>query len=319
MRKDLKSHFLATLYGAAIGDALGVPSEGLTITMYEKYFPNGIHDFVPSPPGLHGSLQPGQYSDDTEQLLILANSLVQDKGLDIHNFSKRLANWWRISAGVPSMNRGIGKTSWAGCRKLSLGVSPFESGSQYSLSNGSVMRVAPIGLFYRNPRNSSSKARVSSIPTHDKRECKEAAAYIASMISFMVHLGKSPLQAAKASLDMIKDKRLENRFKKAIRYRKQKPEKVAKILGTRQTVLQSVPYAVYCFLHNQTSYEKAVLLAVNSIPGDTDTISCITGALSGAHLGMKGIPKKFIKNLEDQKRIRSLGNKLLSKAAQFGF
>jgi len=70
-----------------------------------------------------------------------------------------------------------------------------------------------------------------------------------------------------------------------------------------------VALALYCFLRYPDSYEKCVLRAANT-NGDSDSIACIAGAISGAYLGVKAIPKDWIERIENKDYLIDLGIRL---------
>ena len=94
---------------------------------------------------------------------------------------------------------------------------------------------------------------------------------------------------------------------------KKSPEEIAKIIGVSQSVYETVPMALYCFLHSPNDFEQTIINAANLVPGDTDSIACIAGALSGTHNGLKAIPDRFKNKVEDAKMLRELGKRLVRR------
>ena len=76
------------------------------------------------------------------------------------------------------------------------------------------------------------------------------------------------------------------------------PSKMVQLLGNGIKVQEAVPMAIYCFLANPNSFEKAVESAI-FLGGDTDTIGSMTGAISGAALGQKQIPEKWLRRVTE--------------------
>jgi ADP-ribosylglycohydrolase len=96
----------------------------------------------------------------------------------------------------------------------------------------------------------------------------------------------------------------------AIQNKNRKPIEIAREIGASERVYETIPLAVSCFLHSPKNFEQTVINAANLVPGDTDSIACITGALSGAYNGYRKIPKRIIKGLEDREKIEVLAEKL---------
>jgi poly(ADP-ribose) glycohydrolase ARH3 len=76
-----------------------------------------------------------------------------------------------------------------------------------------------------------------------------------------------------------------------------------------------VPAAIYCFLRHPDSFEDAVVEAV-SLGGDTDTIASMTGAISGARLGIEAVPGEWVEKLENRNYIEDLALRLLEAVCE---
>ena len=85
--------------------------------------------------------------------------------------------------------------------------------------------------------------------------------------------------------------------------------KVVLELGNGIEAFNSVPTAIYSFLTHPQSFEEAIIYAI-SLGGDTDTIAAMTGAISGAYLGIKAIPETWRQRLENREYIEELAEKL---------
>jgi len=87
--------------------------------------------------------------------------------------------------------------------------------------------------------------------------------------------------------------------------------KIVAELGNGIEAFNSVPTAIYSFLLHHDSFSNAVLYAI-SLGGDTDTIAAMTGAISGAYLGIESIPDSWKGKLENKPYIEELAKKLWS-------
>jgi len=85
--------------------------------------------------------------------------------------------------------------------------------------------------------------------------------------------------------------------------------KVVRDLGNGIQAQNSVPTAIYSFLCNPQSFEEPMLYAI-SLGGDTDTISAMTGAISGAYHGIEAIPERWKARMERRAYIEELAEKL---------
>jgi len=77
--------------------------------------------------------------------------------------------------------------------------------------------------------------------------------------------------------------------------------------------LNSVPAAIFSFLAHPQDFVSTVTYAV-SPGGDTDIIASMAGAISGAYLGIDGLPSRWLGQLENRDYISNLADKLWQTA-----
>jgi len=173
----------------AVGDAIGTTLEFQAPGTFEP-----INDIKGGGP-FH--LKAGEWTDDTSMALCLAESLIESKGFDPLDQMTRYCRW--KNEGYLSSNGrcfDIGATVGDALRQFELTGDPV-SGSvdPYSAGNGSLMRLAPVPLFYaRNPRAAIEYAAESSRTTHGAQEAVDACRYFAALIvgSLQAHSQCSP-------------------------------------------------------------------------------------------------------------------------------
>ena len=172
-----KSKYIGCMLGAAIGDAIGKQNEGVK---REDILKRGcINNYGKAANGTPGDkLRPGDYTDDTEQMLVLAGSLIDNNGLDVTDFSQRIAKWGKDALKDPIRKSFVGPTSALAIERLYSGVGWKDSGGDLP-SCGSAMRVAPVGLFWDNLDDVESNAALSSIPTHNSKASIAGAVAVA--------------------------------------------------------------------------------------------------------------------------------------------
>ena len=144
------------LLGTAVGDAWGLPAEGLS--------PRRRNRLMPGPWRHRLVFGHGMVSDDTEHTLFVAQSLLRHPD-DDDAFGRRLAwhlRWW--FAGLPA---GIGLATARACLKLWMGFRPSASGV-YSAGNGPAMRSAILGGYFHADRHAiNAFVRASTTLTHN--------------------------------------------------------------------------------------------------------------------------------------------------------
>jgi len=304
IKQVLKSKFLGALIGTGVGDALGAPFEGWSKVKLEK-----IEEVAERREVL-------TYTDDTHMMIGVAESLIRTRGFDGENMTQTFVKNYELEPfrgygpGPPRIFRLIraGKAWDKAAQEL------YHGGSY---GNGSAMRVAPIGVFYYdNPEILREVAHKSSQITHTHTLGKEGAAVQAYAIGLATNL-EPPLAVDQHDFlaklinytqDRVYKEKL-NRIKGLLV--ESDKARVTTELGNGIEAFNSVPTAIYSFLAQPDSFTQAVLYAI-SLGGDTDTIGAMTGAISGAYLGIESIPNSWKGKLENGFYIEELAERLWS-------
>jgi ADP-ribosylglycohydrolase len=159
------------LYGLAIGDALGMPTQMLSRAQIRARWGDLLTGFEPAPPGhpIAAGLPAGAVTDDTEQAVLLARLLIGGQGtIDPNELASALVNWERDMARRGSLDL-LGPSTKRAVAAVLAGVPPEEAGAA-GATNGAAMRIAPVGIAVAldttaPPFPASSPLPVSSLPT----------------------------------------------------------------------------------------------------------------------------------------------------------
>ena len=92
----LRSRALGALYGLAIGDALGMPTQSRSRPDIVARYGSLLTAFEPGPPGhpVAAGLPAGAVTDDTEQAVLLARLIVAGRGdIDPAELARALLAW----------------------------------------------------------------------------------------------------------------------------------------------------------------------------------------------------------------------------------
>lgn len=292
-----------TLLGTAIGDALGVPFETKLVNNEELLKWDG-KTFLGS---AHHHLEPGQFSDDTQMSLMMAESLIQH-GFDPGDLSKRYVEWI-----VSGRARGYGKTTLLAVHNLIAGKHWTASGVPGSYGNGTAMRAAPLGIYFRDDLPALIEAATTDAQiTHASDEAEAGSIAIAFSAALAAQNDTEDL------LDRVHEILPDSKVKSVLYTLGSlvgaahiDAHSALRVLGTKADVRQTVPAALYCFLKFD-NYHEAIVAAIRA-GGDTDTTAAIVGALFGAKLGMKGIDRSFYA-VEDFDRLVQLDSQLYNRS-----
>jgi ADP-ribosyl-[dinitrogen reductase] hydrolase len=281
----IQDRFKGSFLGLAVGDALGAPVEFKP----RKSFPY-VTDYMDGGPF---NLKKGQWTDDTSLALCIAHSLLERSGFDPFDQVEKYLKWFR--EGYLSCTGNcfdIGNTTKAALLRYEEKKEVFAGSPDDPPSNGSLMRLAPIPLyFFPDEAAVIHYAGLSSKVTHAPIACIEACETLAKMI-FIALEGKSKDEIFRSIDNSILDKSYEELSGK----------------GEAKTCLES---ALWCFYHS-TSFEEGLLMAVN-LGDDTDTTGAVYGQLAGAFYGINGIPKKYLDGLWEKEMLLKVANSLFTK------
>jgi ADP-ribosylglycohydrolase len=312
---DLLERFRGCLLGVAVGDALGMPTEGYTAEEIAARF-GVIRDMLPAPSGhFHTGLLAGQITDDTEETLMLAESMIECSGFSADAFAAKLTAWGTAWTLDEHLNRGVGFATRNAVESMIAGCSWKESGLKIPTC-GAAMRVAPVGLLYHSDLNvAKGYADLQSLPTHTARAARAGAIAVAVGVALSLK-GFAPemiLQNA-ASLASLVDEEFSERLLWVLSLKDLIAEDALGLIGSSPLAMETVPAAFYCFLNFEP--EEGLIMAASS-GGDTDSIASIAGALHGAARGSSWIPERWLSVLEQKERIEGAARGLAGLSASF--
>lgn len=296
MNQDLTPRFRGCLLGLAAGDAVGTTVE---------FEPRG--SFAPVTDMTGGGpfhLRPGEWTDDTSMALCLATSLVEGGGFDAADQMRRYVRWWR--EGYLSSNGrcfDIGNTTREALqRSLDSGDPYAGSTDPHSAGNGSIMRLAPVAMWFHPDLDAMQRhAADSSRTTHGAVECVDACRLLAGIL-YRAFRGATKDQmlfdeASFAGAPKIVD----------IARGHYRDKGVEAIEGSGY-VVASLEAALWCVWHTD-SFEDAILAAVN-LGDDADTTAAVCGQVAGAFYGVEAIPERWRDRLAHRALIIDLADRL---------
>jgi ADP-ribosyl-[dinitrogen reductase] hydrolase len=300
-----EDRFLGCLGGLAVGDAVGTTLEFRSPGTFRP-----IDDMVGGGPF---DLEAGEWTDDTSMALCMAASLVERKAFDPQDQLERYCRW-RSEGYMGSHGTcfDIGNTVRQALDNYLAHRKP-DSGSKSpdSAGNGSIMRLAPVPMFF----NSDAKAAIeysgkSSTTTHGAKSCVDACRYFGGLIWAALD-GFSKKDLLAPNFSPLKDEWKSQPLCPEIAEialgsfkRKQPPE----IRGTGY-VVRSLEAALWAFYHSK-DFRSGCLLAVN-LGDDADTTGAVYGQLAGAYYGLAAIPEGWRTKLKHTELIADLSLKLL--------
>jgi len=291
-----QDQYRGCLLGLAIGDALGTTLE---FCRPGSFVP--IKDMIGDG---QFNLKPGEWTDDTSMALCLAESLTTRMEFDPIDQLERYLKWYR--EGYLSSNGicfDVGITVLSSLMRFKETRDPYCG--QNTAGNGSLMRLAPVPLFYaNNPELGIMMSGESSRTTHQAPVAIDACRYLGALIigtvggnnnkkeeilspfysPILEYWDKHPLTSELTNVINGSFKRLNP------------PD----IRGSGY-VLKTLEAAMWAFYRSDT-FEEGCVMAVN-LGDDADTTGAVYGQLAGAFYGETGIPTRWLSKLAHKEKI----------------
>ncbi len=300
MTLQFLDRFQGSLVGLAVGDALGGPLEFMSADEIVAQYGGPVREMVG---GGWLNLRPGEYTDDTQMTLCIAESIVEQRAFDVADIARRFVAWH------DSQPKDIGNITRLALQALKQGVPWQEAGhlahqqaGGRSAGNGSIMRCAPVALYrWRDYQQLIADSVDSSRVTHwDDLACYSAAALNLIVAELLQGRRRGAVGAAIETL---------NELAPAVTQRLTGVEKKNKTdLQPTGFVLDTLEAALSCW-QLAGSFEEALVAAVN-LGGDADTVGAVCGALAGADFGLAGIPSRWLDVLDRQAHLAYLASEL---------
>jgi ADP-ribosylglycohydrolase len=306
-----RDRYRGALLGLAVSDALGTTLE---------FKPPGT--FVPITDMIGGGpfgLNPGEWTDDTSMALCLAESLVERRGFDAKDQMDRYCRWQE--EGYLSSNGrcfDIGNTVSGALAKYRRTANPFSGPeSPDTAGNGSLMRLAPIPLFFaRDPKQAIHYAAQSSRTTHAAKTAIDACRYFTALIIGALQNREKPELLTRyfnpVNDTPFWDEQLLAPEIAAIAAGSFKSKEPPEIKGSGY-VVESLEAALWAFYRSE-SFREGALLAVN-LGDDADTTGAIYGQLAGAFYGAETILVEWKAKLAKRELIIDLADRLFDLAS----
>ncbi len=309
---SLESRYQGCILGLAIGDALGMPTEFKSLTEIRECFgPEGVTDLEA------GDWAAGHFTDDTQMTLALAEGILaagRDASVDaiMTEAAREFVAWNEAPVGG---HRAPGGTCQRGCRNLAAGVPWRDSGDPNSKGCGTAMRAAPVGLAWPGDYERIREIGVAqSLATHGHPCALAGSVAVAALVSMALE-SERPERMLERTIALTED--ISEEF---VAHLARVPEALAseslvawELLGKAWVAEEAVAGALYCFLRSPSDYRATVLRAANT-DGDSDSLACIAGAISGAYNGLEAIPEAWRTRVERADELRDVAHRLFDLA-----
>jgi poly(ADP-ribose) glycohydrolase ARH3 len=286
---DVADHAGGALLGTFVGDALGMPFEGLS----HSAIPNEV-EMVEARRGR------GTYTDDTQMMIALAESLVARGRVDAEHLARAFLDGYVADRGYGAGTQSVFALWRSGVPVARAAGLVFDG--QGSRGNGAAMRIAPVAVCFRNDHERLCvEAAASARVTHAHSVGIDGAVVQAAAIGAALR-GDDILESARSAAKTAELRSVLEEVEELLGDPRT-PVEVQVRLGSSADACESVAAALYSALAHDR-FEAALRFAVR-LGGDTDTVAAMAGAVAGARDGYCAIPARWLEALEDGDRGRS--------------
>ena len=311
-----KDRILGALYGQAIGDSMGMPTELWPIQKIRSKFGRHITTFLDGTDDndIAINFKAGEYTDDTNQAFAILDALIEtDWQPDTKILVKHIMKW--ADAVGAWTNNILGPSSKAALKMVKEGKDPKEV-TKTALTNGCGMRISPIGTLYEPDQFNDLVKMVYEVTkiTHSSDVAISGACMIAGavtaaladyswdqIITYAERANNAGFKLGAPTWAAHNKDRLEVGLDLAHKYAGDDDafsEAIYNTVGTGTTISESIPAALSIAYYAKDVKKSAVICT--NLGGDTDTIGAMATAICGAKVGASQIPQDW-KDLIDEK------------------
>ena len=281
-----------TIYGQAIGDALGLGTEFMDDYDMAWKYPNGLTHYSEIYQDRHRRRwEIGDWTDDTDMMLCIANAIIKDKGVNLTTIAQNFKDW---ANGVPM---GIGANTYKVLmfgdyvdKPHDVSKKVWEMSRYHSAANGGLMRTSIVGLLPTDVEQSA--ADVCRLTHYDPR-CVGSCVIISELIHAHVYGKLIPTYDQMIAIGKRYDERI-NEYIQLSRYVD------INSLGLQEEssigyTLKTLAAGLWAYWHAETF--KDGLLAVVRAGGDADTNAAVACSILGAKFGFNAVPSEYVYGL----------------------
>jgi ADP-ribosylglycohydrolase len=316
MSCTFEDRFKGVLFGQAVGDALGLGTEFMSRAQVRDKYSDGLSAYDQIIRDAHRKRwKRGDWTDDTEQMTLIVDSLLEKREIDVCDIARRFAHW-EGQGGL-----GVGDTVYAVLHHPKFFADPHAAAAdvwgntgRWQAANGAVMRTAALGLWEGHDESKvmANAENVCKI-THFDPRCVASCVAVCVAIRRLVH-GEGDVESIIAhvrELATAQDPRVAPFFDLA-----ESKDIESLILDDEDSMgytLKTLSAGIWA-LRFASSYEEGITAVIHQ-GGDADTNASVAGALLGARFGYESIPRPWIEGLTWRKFMNRVAEELYQGCA----
>lgn len=289
---QLLDRIKGTIYGQAIGDALGLGTEFMDDDDMAWKYPTGLTHYSEIYQDRHRRRwEKGDWTDDTDMMLCIANAIIKEQGVNIYTIAQNFKDW---ANGIPM---GIGANTYKVLmfgdyvkNPLAVSRKVWELSRYHSAANGGLMRTSIVGVLPNDVEQSA--ADICRLTHYDPR-CVGSCVIVCKLIHAHVYGLQVPTYEQIKMISRKYDERIvefitlsQNEDIKALNLQEE---------GSIGYTLRTLAAGLWAYWHAETFLDG--LLAVVRAGGDADTNAAVACSILGAKFGFNAIPAEYVEGL----------------------
>ena len=291
----LNDRIYGILFGQAIGDALGLAAEGMSCDRVATTYPNGVNGYADIiQDDFRKRWAPGEWTDDTNQMLCILDSLLELRTVDPNDIAARFVRWFHHDG------RGIGRHTYNILRMPQYAQRPYEISEFFwkfsrcnSAPNGALMRTCITGIWdYRDEaavyENTENICRL----THFDPRCVGLCVIIAHIIRSEL-LGQTVTESDLLALGARYAPEIEEFVR--LGFQPDIAELCLDDPDTRGYTLRTLAAGLWAY--NFGTDFRSTIQTLITAGGDVDTNCAVAGALLGVRMGYAALPEDWVHGL----------------------
>lgn len=290
----MKDKIKGLIFGQAIGDALGLATEFMTKDEILHIYPNGVKSYQDIISDRHRSLwQKGAWTDDTDQMLCIIDSLIEQKSIDLKDIAKRFVKWKKDNGiGIGRHTNNILSIGNYSDKPIETSRLIWNMSGMKLAPNGGIMRTSIVGCWnYSDWEQVHINTENICKLTHFDPRCVGSCVIISYIVSQTLQdkaIVKSDIMNIANQYDSRITEYIELAYQSDINLLKLDEE------GKIGYTLKTLSAALWAY-HNALDFYSGLKLVIEQ-GGDADTNGAVVGAILGLKYGYTNIPN----NLKDE-------------------
>lgn len=305
MNISIKEKIYGAIFGYAVGDALGLGTEFMTVKEVKRRYPDGLKTYSQIVRDAHRSLwKRGEWTNDTEVVLIVLESFLRCGYFNYHDIAKNLKVWYNSNPVDLTMNLRLV------LKQDSFATRPFESTKEAwdkigTFDNTSECLGRTIFSFLSSyPLESANDlCRL----THPRGRTIACCRVIAAMAESLFKNGEELPYEELFSMAKRSNQEVEGYLETA-RFGTIEDFHLDDI-DTNWFVRKALGAALWSLWHSK-SFEQGIETVINQ-GGDADTNAAAAGALLGIKYGFSAIPQNLVDELIGKERLFNISERLV--------